>query len=235
METRDILTIVGWPVSCLLSGFVGGWLIPRLAKKKKILLWAVISESDLISREIHQQLSLPVSIKVDGATRNCLSLVRVRLGNAGNEVIETVEPAIRFNSGASLLYIKPRGDLGEYQKCIEGKIEDDRAKLAFSHINPGFACEFDLLLSDYEAGSLTVDVAASGVTLLRRDPMRWTATVSPFQNLGLNFFGLNYDPQTSHIAEVALELKAIRKMLQSKGTEKTSEARIGGTRPERAE
>lgn len=220
METRDILTIVGWPIACLLS-IAGGWLIARFTKKKKILLWAVVSESDLVSREIHQQLSLPVSIQVGGAPRNCLSLVTIRIGNAGNEVIENIKPVIRFNQDASLLYIKPRGDLGEYQKCIESKIEDARAQIAFSYINPACDCEFDLLLSDYEASSLTVDVAAPGVTLLRRDPMRWMVAASPLQNLGLSVFGLKYDPETNHVAEIALELKAIRKMFQVKGENST--------------
>lgn len=217
METRDILTMVGWPVSCLFSILAGGWLIPRITKKKKILLWAVVAESDLISREIHQQLSLPVTIQVGGSTRNCLSLVAIRLGNAGNEVIEKIQVAIRFNSGASILYIKPRGDLGEFQKCVEGKIEASSAQITFSHLNPDFDCEFDLLLSDYEAGALTVDIAAPGVTLLRRDPMRWELATSPLQNLGLSIMGVRYDPRASHMAEIATELKAMRKMMQNKG------------------
>ena len=62
METRDILTVSGWLVSCILSILAGGWIIPRITKKKKILAWAVSSESELISKAIHQQLSMPVSI-----------------------------------------------------------------------------------------------------------------------------------------------------------------------------
>ena len=86
METRDLLTIIGWPVSCLLSIFAGGWLIPRLTKKKKILLWAVVTEGELISKDIHQDLSLPVSIQVGGATRESLSLVTIRLGTLNHRV-----------------------------------------------------------------------------------------------------------------------------------------------------
>jgi len=166
METKDILTIVGWIVSCILSILAGGWLIPRLTRKK-ILLWAVITESELIARELHQELSLPVSIQVGAAKAKSLSLVTIRVGNAGNEVIEKITPAISFNRAASALYIKPRGDLGEFQKCIEGKIETDCVRLTFQHINPNAAYEFELLLSDYELGSLTVDVVAPGVEIIR--------------------------------------------------------------------
>lgn len=214
METRDILTMIGWLVSCILSILAGGWIIPRITKKKKILAWAVAAESELISREIHQQSSLPVSVEVGGSLRKSLSLVRIRLGNAGNEVLENIAPAIKYNPGASVLYIKPHRPLGEFQKCVEGKIEVDRVEISLKHLNPEFDCEFDILLSDYEAGSITVDLAAPGVTLLRRDVMRWEVAVSPLKDIGLSIFGLKYDPQVSHTAEIASELRAIRKTLQ---------------------
>jgi hypothetical protein len=202
MDTKEIFTIIGWLVSCILSIFAGGWLIPRLTRKKKILLWAVITESELIAREVHQELSMPVSIQVGEATVKSLSLVTVRIGNAGNDVIEKITPAILFNPGASALYIKPRNDLGEFQKSIEGKIEADRVRITFEHINPKAAYEFELLLKDYEPGSLSVDVAAPGVDIIRRDASRWDLPAYAFRSFGLSFIGIKYSPQTTFMAEI---------------------------------
>lgn len=67
MDTKEILTVVGWVVSCLLSVIGGGILIPRLTKKKKILSWAVVAESELIARNLHDSLSLPLSMRVGDA------------------------------------------------------------------------------------------------------------------------------------------------------------------------
>jgi hypothetical protein len=215
METREIITMIGWPISCLLSVFAG-WLIAKLNRKKKILVWGVVAESDLISPEIHRQLSIPVSIQVGGTARKSLSLVTLRIGNGGNEVIEKIEPRVSINPGAAVLYLKPKRNLGAYQECILGKVTDDSTRISFAHINPGVDCEFELLLSDYEAGSLAVDVAASGVTLFKRDPLRWMVPNSHIQNIGLSLFGLKYDSQTSHTADIASELKAIRRLMQSR-------------------
>jgi len=214
MDTKDVLTIVGWPVSCLLSVLAGGWLIPRFTKKEKVLVWAVVSESELIAKDLRDELSLPVSIQIGGIVRGSLSLVTIRLGNAGNEVIEKIEPVISVNNGASIVYIKPRGNLGEFQKCIEGKLTEGRAQVSFTHINPGSAYEFDLLLSDYELGSVVVDLAAPGVNLSRRDPSLWELPTSALRTLGVSFMGVKYDPQVTFMAEIASELKAMRKMMQ---------------------
>lgn len=216
METKDILTVIGWIVSCALSVLAGGWIIPRLTKKRKILAWAVVAESELIPKELHDSLSIPVSIKVGDHTPKSLSLVTLRLGNAGDEVIEKLSPVITFSPGASVLYIKPREDLGEFQKCVEGTIEKDKARVAFSHLNPETDYEFELLLSDYEAGSLEVDVAAPGVEIIRRDPSRWDLPTSGLRSVGLSFFGIRYDPEVAVMATIAAELKAIRRILQQK-------------------
>lgn len=216
MDTKELLTIVGWPVSCILSIIAGGWVTPRLIKKRKTLVWAVVSESELIPKELHSSLSLPVSIQVGGVTPKSLSLITIRLGNGGNEVVEKIAPAITFNSAASALYVKPQEDLGEFQKCVEGVIESDRVRVAFSHINPGDDYEFELLLSDYELGSIGVDLAAAGVDVVRRDASRWELPVSTLRGIGLSFFGVRYAPEVAIMATIATELKAMRRMFQQR-------------------
>jgi hypothetical protein len=212
MGAKEIITIVGWLVTCLLSVLAGGWIIPQLTKKRKILVWATVAESELIPLELYDKLSLPVSIQVGGVTPKSLSLITIRLGNAGNEVMEQVSPAIRYNSGASALYVKPRGDLGEYHKCIVGHIEKEKVQITFSHINPGYNYEFEILICDYELGSISVDLSAPGVDLIRRDSSKWELTSSALQ-ICLSFFGIRYAPESAFLAAIAAELKAIRIMM----------------------
>ena len=58
METRDYISIAGWIVTFFLGAISAGIVVPRLNRKRKIIAWAVISESDLIPRELSQVLGI---------------------------------------------------------------------------------------------------------------------------------------------------------------------------------
>lgn len=216
LETRDILTMVGWPVSCVLSILAGGYIIPKLTRKRKILSWATVSETALIPSDLRQTVSVPITIEVGGVSPKSLSLVIVRVGNSGNEVIENVTAAITVNQQAKVLYIKPAEDLGEFQKHVQGAIEGGKTTLSFTFLNPRIAVDFELLLSDYEEGSLTVDSTGAGLELHRREANKWDISTSILKSVGLSLAGVRYDPSAASMFEIAAELKALRRYLQQK-------------------
>jgi hypothetical protein len=192
MNTGDILTI-GWAVASFLSMVAIARHIRQVTKPRKVLLWAVVAENERVSPEAYPQLQLSASVQASDGPRTRLSSVTLRIGNAGTEVIEQTEPTIQRNAGASLLSIVPRFGRGQDPTCVQGKIEGDSGRIAFSHISPGFDCEIDLLLSDYQAGSLAIVEPSSEVNLRRCDPKRWAFTALCSQNFGLRFYGLKYD------------------------------------------
>jgi hypothetical protein len=64
MEPKDYIPIIGWIVTFALGALSGGIIVPRLARKRKILAWAIMAESDLIPRELSKQIGLPVVLQV---------------------------------------------------------------------------------------------------------------------------------------------------------------------------
>jgi len=215
MEARDWLTVIGWPVTCVFS-LAAGYAIPKLTRKRKILSWAMLSETALVPSDLNQTVSIPITIQVGGVTPVSLTLVSLRIGNAGSEVIESVSAAISLNEGARIIYIKPTESLGEFQKHVKGLVTSAGATVTFDFINPRSFVDFELLLSDYEEGSLVLDSAGPGLELRRRDATKWDLPTSVLKSFGLSLAGIRYDPAIASMNEIAAELKSLRRLLQKK-------------------
>jgi hypothetical protein len=207
--------MIGWPVTCVLS-LLAGYVLPKLTRKRKVLSWSIIAENALIPSDLRDALSVPITIEVGGVSPKSLTLVTLRIGNAGDEVIENVTAAITVNNKATVLYIKPSEDLGEFQKHVEGTAETSRAAVTFSYLNPRTIVDFELLLSDYEEGSLLLDSSGPGLELRRRDVNRWDFSTSFLKGIGLSVVGVRYDPTANSMSEIAAELKSLRRFLQQK-------------------
>ena len=67
MDHKDLLTIIGWPVTFLM-GMSSALLAFRLTRKRQLLAWAITDETEIIPRELSKSLGLPVSIQVGDAT-----------------------------------------------------------------------------------------------------------------------------------------------------------------------
>lgn len=102
-----------------LGALSGGIIVPRLARKRKILAWAIMTESDLIPRELSKQIGLPVVLQVGDYNPNSLSIIKIRFGNAGNDVIEKIPIAVYFQSGAHIIDARLASNLREYEKGIQ--------------------------------------------------------------------------------------------------------------------
>lgn len=216
METRDIITMIGWPVTCVLSILAGGIIVPKLTGRRKILSWAVISENDLVPKELQASLSVPIRMEVDGKPLRSLCSVSLRVGNSGNEVIEDQSASIIIGSSARVLNIKLSESLGEYSKYFEVVTDGLMTTLRFAHLNPDQSIELEILLSEYEQGSIALDASGPGLRVRRTELSNWNISTSIFRSISLSLLGVRYDPAVSPMAEIAAELKALRRTLQSK-------------------
>jgi hypothetical protein len=81
------------------------------------------------------------------------------------------------------------------------------------------ACDFSNLQtrpSDYEEGTLILDASGPGLEVHRREANKWDISPSILKSIGLSLAGIRYDPSAASMAEIAAELKALRRFLQKK-------------------
>jgi len=213
MELKDWITIVGWPVVFALGILSGGFIIPRLTRKRRILSWALVNQSEVVPRELSRILGIPVILKVGDAEPASLSLVTMRIGNSGNEVIEKIDLIAAFNTSAAVINVRTAVDLGEYKKHINWEIDKSKCNIRAAFINPGRSFELEFILSNYEAGAAEIDAAAPGLELRRLDPTRWEIPSSFLKGVGLNLIGLRYDPSAIATTRIAEELRSIRMLI----------------------
>lgn len=215
METRDYISIAGWIVTFFLGAISAGIVVPRLNRKRKIIAWAVISESDLIPRELSQVLGIKVTIQVGDFKPDSLSTVKLRFGSIGNDIVEKFALAVTFNKGTSILRTQPVVDLGEYGKNITWTNDQNCCRIDISFINPGSSFELEFLLSNHEQANITVDAAEPGLELRRKIPSVLDAEISPsiLRSFGFGFLGIKIEPTAISMAEIADELRQIRKQM----------------------
>ena len=217
METKDLLTLIGWFVSCLLSIMAGGYIIPRLTRKRRVLSWATVSESELISSDLADTSAIPIKVEIDGVTLRSATLVTIRVGNSGNDVMEKISVAISANPTCAIHYLKPTEDLGEFWQYVDCSVDGSKGKLAFAFINPGTAKEFEMLISNYDEGSIAIDCSGPGIEIRRQQLERLQASTSfILRSVILKVIGMEYDSSAASLLEIATELKAIRRSLRDK-------------------
>lgn len=218
MDYKPYIPVIGWIVTFFLGVLSAGVLVPRLTRKRKVISWAVMAETELVPRELAETLALPVVLKVGEHQLKSLSIVQIRFGSGGNELIENVSLSVSFGTDSHILKIRATSDLGEYSKKISWATETDRFHLNVGFINPGTYFELEILLSNYERGNADVDLALPGVEIKRQQASNWdlAMSVNLARSLGLNFFGLRYDPSARAMGEIADELKSIRKSLSNR-------------------
>jgi hypothetical protein len=69
--------------------------------------------------------------------RILLALLKIRFGNAGNDVIEKIPIAVYFQSGAHIIDARLASNLREYEKGIQCNTDKNFCCLEVSFINPG--------------------------------------------------------------------------------------------------
>lgn len=218
MDTKELLTVIGWPVT-VLTGIASGFIISRLTRKRQILTWAVINEIELIPRALSDTLGVPVSLQVGDARPSSLSALTIRIGNSGNETIRDITLAVALNPGATILNVRFSADPGEYARHVQWSIDRDTCRITAAFVNPNQNCELEVLSSGYTLGTVDIDASAPGLELRRTSAIRWDAlfnsAIKGFK-LSIPFTGIGYDSGSAAMAEVAHEIKALRKYLSAR-------------------
>jgi len=216
MDTKELLTIASWPVTFCM-GILSGFVVSRLTRKRQIMTWAAIGEADLVPRELTNRLGLPVSLKVGDATPSSLTALTIRIGNSGNEAIKDVPVLIRLNDNATILNIRITDEDSEYGKQLKKIMNGSRCTISPPFINPSQTFELDILVSDYESGTIDVDAAAAGLELRRTSASVWDQVLQGQSGLikGLKLsvpgLGIGYDSGAAALSIVAEELRALRR------------------------
>ncbi|MGB3311874.1 MAG: hypothetical protein WA939_10580 [Nodosilinea sp.] len=216
LEPRDYIAITGWIVTFFLGAISAGVVVPRLTKKRKIVAWAVMAESDLVPRELSQVLGMPVVLQVGNYQPESLSVVKLRFGCAGNDVVEKFTIGVFFNDETNILEIRSITNLREYGKEIKWKFDENNCHIDVAFINPGRSFELEFILSNHESGIIDVDVAAPGLELKRKSPTVWDVELSPsfLRSIGFSALGIRIDPAAIAMTEISEELRAIRRQLR---------------------
>ncbi|NUN63224.1 hypothetical protein HCU40_00330 [Pseudanabaena biceps] len=106
-------------------------------------------------------------------------------------------------------------DLGEYGKNITWTNDQNCCRIDISFINPGSSFELEFLLSNHEQANITVDAAEPGLELRRKIPSVLDAEIAPsiLRSVGFGFLGFRIEPTAISMAEIADELRQIRKQM----------------------
>lgn len=213
MATADWIRL-SIPFIAFALGLVSAFIIQRKTRERAAVAWTVLAENSLFSKATAAEVKLPVQVLVNDEKQDSLTAVTLRLGSAGNKVLEDLKVTLRFNKQTKIFSVRPVQQLGEYRKCITTKRGQGNLTLTFSHLNPEHrTIDFQLLLGNYEDGSLEVDLAAPGVTLHRRDSTKWDVQVPFLRGLALSMMGVRYDPTVSPLSDIAEELRDLKRLV----------------------
>jgi hypothetical protein len=214
MRWQDFVPIISPFVTFLLGIISGGYIIPRLTTKRKLLDWAILDESDLFPKELTAALGVPVRVLVGGGEQDSLSRVHVRLGGGGSEIIENTAAVVRFNKGCRILHARPIKELGEFSQHVRWSSEEHSCRFELDFLNPRQVLDLEFLLSGYEPAAVEVDASAAGLEVRRRESGRWEMPTSFLQGIALNLMGIHYDPSVAQMRNIAEELRGLRRQLR---------------------
>ena len=214
MTTPDWIRLAV-PFIAFALGVVSARILDYLRRERAIVAWSVLAENELLPKGVAEDIELPVRVLVGNEPHESLSLLLLRIGSAGQKVLRDVRISVQLNAGARILRFRPVHDLGEYGEHILVESMGDRIRINLGHLNPEHrTLDFELMVGNYEPGSLTVDLAAPGVRLQRKDPFRWDVP-SGFGGLSASILGLRYDPTVAPLTTIATELGDLRRILSA--------------------
>ncbi len=214
MKASDWITIAGWIVSFIL-GLIASLIVQSKAKKKQVIAWSIIGESNIISTDSFGGFSVPIKIAVNGQEENNISTVRVRVGNRGNTEITNIRLIFKFGSKANLFSGELVQDLGAYADCVHINNQGNSAILDIDYINPSQFFDMDFLVGKYEIGDVNVDMAKAGVELRKTEFTRWDLEVKLdiLHFISISIPGLKIDPTIYVLNNIADEISKIRKVI----------------------
>lgn len=212
MKTSDWLTVLGWFISFFL-GLISALIVLNYEKKKQVIAWSIIGESNIISNEAFRGFTVPIKISVNGQEENTISTVRIRIGNSGNTEISNIRLIFNFGSKSNLFSGEFVQNLGAYANHLHLDNQGNLAILDIDYINPKQFFDIDFLVGKYEIGDVKVDMAKAGVELRKTEFTKWDLefTVDFLEILLLQIKG--QDSRNYILNNIAEELSKIRKIM----------------------
>lgn len=221
MQTSDWLQVLGWVVTFIL-GIFSAVVVQRIMRKRAIIAWTVLSENSIFSSDAVLDLGVSVQVAFAGKLKKSLSVVNIRLGSRGNEVIENVAAAVKLNAGAEILRVRLLDDLGEFAQHVKWDIKANRAEIKLEFLNPEHKkIDVELLIGGYELGTAEVDLSAPGVILERRNPSAWDIQTSAIRSLALSIAGIRFEPTVTPLEKIAEEMRLLRRHIRDRAATRT--------------
>ena len=168
MEVSNWITILSWPITFLI-GILSGWILHKIKKKKKVIIWSVITESNILSVDSLNGFGVPIEVSIDGQNENNFSTIRIRLANKGNIEIEKISIQFDFGEDAKIYVGQFLDDLGVYREKVSLSHNNNVVELEADYINEGQVFDLEFLVGNYKMGSVNVDLAEPGVNLKHVD------------------------------------------------------------------
>jgi hypothetical protein len=219
LNTSNIVTIAGWIVGPFVGTVIAIVSRRRSERLERVLAWAVVTEAEIIKREIGE--SLPVKVSVGGKEEDSLSIIRVQIGSSGYKALEVLEVVIRFGERSRLVHSKILPNVSkEFEKKISvasGQDGDDytcAVRLPFLNIGQSVLLEF--MVANYKIGDVAVDCAEKGMEVRKTSPVRFEAALlPPGKPIALIWqaFGFSYDETPEILRQIAEELRELRRVL----------------------
>lgn len=213
METADYIAIIGWPITFVL-GLLSSLVVQRATKKKKIIAWALVGESNILSEEVLTGFGVPIKVLVNNQEEANLSTIRVRIGNKGNIEITNAKIPFAFGHNAVVHVGQFISDIGTYSKKVRLSKQGNTAILEMDHINPGQSFDIEFLVGNYNIGDLIVDMAEPGVELRQTESTRWDFPKGIGESFVLDIFGFRIDPTARNTGLIVEEMRNLRKVLE---------------------
>ncbi|MFH2099415.1 MAG: hypothetical protein ABIJ95_07900, partial [Pseudomonadota bacterium] len=156
------IEIFGW-IATFILGIIATLISQRVLRKKKIIGWTIVNESNLLSaailNNIQDGFGVPIKISIGESNETTLSTIRIKIGNIGNTAIGNFTVYFKFGDSAKVYVGRYIGDLGVYQSKLSLYKHDNEAIIKVRHINCGQFFEVEFLVGNYQSGGVVVDMA----------------------------------------------------------------------------
>lgn len=164
LTSSDWINVLGWFVSFIL-GTISATLVQNYFRQRKIISWAAIGESNIITDKAFSSFSVPVKILINNQEETSISIVKIRIKNSGNTEIDQVTIQLNFGSNANLYGGNFSGKLGVYRNHLRLNQIGNTADIEIDYINPNQYLDVDFYVGKYIIGEVEADMAKSGVKL----------------------------------------------------------------------
>ena len=217
MDTAGWLTVIGWPVSVVLTAAATCW-VNYISRKRSVLSWAVEEEAGVVEESeaggAGSRFGVEVDVRVAGKDVRSLHILAVQLANTGSETLQNVAARVDVG-GAVVLAMSSPSVKGEFEKHARIEHGKDLARIYFDFLNVGQEVQVELLLADYKPGTASVDVAAPGVIVRRVSPTVLADEIARSVLGGMSFglLGMRVDPTAVQVARFREDARELNRSL----------------------